>query len=164
MSVRGGAREFGPYDLANPYPFYAWAREQAPVFVSEETGYYVVSRHADVKAVFEDWRTFSSENAQAPMRPLCDEGRRIMRDGGVIAYSGFGPGAAGTHPATRDRAGLFRSAPLQGDQPQIREVVNAQIDSFIDRGRADLSGISPTTFRRSCCSGWSACRRQMSPR
>jgi pyruvate, water dikinase len=30
-------------------------------------GYWIVSRHADIKAVFEDWRSFSSENAQAPM-------------------------------------------------------------------------------------------------
>jgi cytochrome P450 len=133
------SRDFRPYDLADPYPFYAWAREQAPVFLSEETGYYVVARHADVKAVFEDWRTFSSENAQAPMRPLCEEGRRIMRDGGFTAYSGLSARVPPEH--TRLRAivqGCFGPRRFKAIEPQIREIVNAQIDSFIDRGHADL--------------------------
>jgi cytochrome P450 len=133
------SRDFRPYDLADPYPFYAWAREQTPVFLSEETGYYVVARHADVKAVFEDWRTFSSENAQAPMRPLCDEGRRIMRDGGFTAYSGLSARVPPEH--TRLRAivqGCFGPRRFKAIEPQIRQIVNAQIDSFIDRGHSDL--------------------------
>ena len=70
---------FDPYDLSDPYAVWRQFRERRPVFLHAPTGYFVVSRHADIKAVFDDWRTFSSENAQAPMRPLCEEGRRIMR-------------------------------------------------------------------------------------
>ena len=133
------SRDFRPYDMADPFPFYAWARDQAPVFYSEETGYYVVARHADVKAVFEDWRTFSSENAQAPMRPLCEEGRRIMREGGFTAYSGLSARVPPDH--TRLRAivqGCFGPRRFKAIEPQIREIVNAQIDKIIDRGHADF--------------------------
>lgn len=132
-------RDFRPYDLSDPFPFYAWARDEAPVFLSKETGYYVVSRHADVKAVFEDWRTFSSENAQAPMRPMCEEGRRIMRDGGFTAYSGLSARVPPEH--TRLRAivqGCFGPRRFKAIEPQIRTIVNAQIDSFISRGHADF--------------------------
>lgn len=50
---------------------------------------YVVSRYDDVKTVFENWETFSSENAQAPVRPRGAAATRIMNDGGFTAYSGL---------------------------------------------------------------------------
>ena len=52
--------DFDPFDITDPFAFYEWARAEAPVFFSEELQYYVVAGHADIKAVFEDWRTFSS--------------------------------------------------------------------------------------------------------
>ncbi len=30
---------FRPYDIADPFPFYARARAEAPVFFSDELGY-----------------------------------------------------------------------------------------------------------------------------
>ena len=81
--------DFDPFDISDPFAFYEWSRAQAPVFFSGDIQYYVVSRHADIKAVFEDWQTFSSENAQAPLRPMCGEGKEIMRRGGFTAYSGL---------------------------------------------------------------------------
>ena len=133
------SHDFRPYDLADPFPFYEFARHEAPVFFSEELKYYVVARHADVKAVFEDWRTFSSENAQAPMRPLCDEARRIMREGGFTAYSGLSARVPPDH--TRLRAivqGCFGPKRFKAIEPRIREICNAQIDAFIARGHADF--------------------------
>ena len=63
--------DFDPFDLSDPFPSYQRLRAETPVFYDETIGYWIVSRYADIKAVFEDWRSFSSENAQAPMRPLC---------------------------------------------------------------------------------------------
>ena len=77
--------DFHPFDVSDPFPFYEWARHQAPVFFSHELNYFVVARYSDIKAVFDDWKTFSSENAQAPLRPICEEGRRIMREGAIPA-------------------------------------------------------------------------------
>ena len=105
--------DFDPFDISDPFEFYAWARAQAPVFFSDELQYYVVSRHADIKAVFEDWQTFSSENAQAPLRPMgaaAQAGharRRLHR-----LFRTVGPRAAGAHAHPPDwcRAASVRAA------------------------------------------------------
>lgn len=45
---------------ANPYPLYAWLRNNNPVFFLEGQG-WLVSRYADVDGVLRDYRRFSSE-------------------------------------------------------------------------------------------------------
>src|SRR6201991_2879389 len=69
-ALRSRAMEgFRPYDIAEPFPFYARARAEAPVFFSEELGYWVVSRYEDFQAIFKESATFSSENTQPPFKP-----------------------------------------------------------------------------------------------
>src|SRR5258708_19360939 len=79
--------DFDPFDIDDPFSFYEWARAQAPVFFSDELQYYVVARHADIKAVFEDWQTFSSENPQAPLRPICAQGAHVINQPAFTPYS-----------------------------------------------------------------------------
>ena len=55
------AQEFKPFDLSNPFPFYKKAREEAPIFYREDLDYWVVTRYDDVKAVFENWKVFTSQ-------------------------------------------------------------------------------------------------------
>jgi cytochrome P450 len=133
------SKDFRPYDLSDPYPFYAYARAHEPVFYSEELGYWVVSRHADVRAVFEDWRTFSSENTQKPLHPLGEPARRILQEGDFTAYSGL----SGRNPPEHTRIRhlvqtCFGPRRFKAIEPQIRDIVNAAIDGFIARGHADL--------------------------
>ena len=131
--------DFDPFDIADPFPFYQWARAQAPVFFSDQLGYFVVSRHADIKAVFENWRTFSSENAQAPMRPLCEDGKRIMRGGGFTAYSGLSARVPPDHTRIRKLVqGCFGARRFRSIEPQIRQIVGRAIDGFAGRGHADF--------------------------
>jgi cytochrome P450 len=131
--------DFDPFDIADPFPFYQWARAEAPVFFSDQLGYFVVSRHADIKAVFEDWRTFSSENAQAPMRPLCEDGKRIMREGGFTAYSGLSARVPPDHTRIRKLVqGCFGARRFRSIEPQIRQIVRSAIDGFAGRGHADF--------------------------
>ena len=55
---------YDPFDTsvqANPYPAYARLRRDAPVHYVESLDAYAVSRHADVRRVMHDHRTFSSE-------------------------------------------------------------------------------------------------------
>src|SRR5258705_4613668 len=85
---------FDPFDLRDPFPSYQRWRGEAPVFYDETIGYWIVSRHADIRAVFEDWRNFSSENAQAPVRG-CKAG---AAEGGLHRlFRPFGPGTAGPY-------------------------------------------------------------------
>jgi hypothetical protein len=132
-------QDFRPYELSDPYPFYAYARDQEPVFHSEELGYWVVARHADVRAVLEDWRTFSSENTQAPLNPLGPQAKQIMRDGDFTAYSGLSGRNPPEHTRLRSLVQTcFGPKRFKAIEPQIREIVNHAIDAFAARGHADL--------------------------
>ena len=41
------ATDFDPFEMRDPFPFYEWARAEAPVFFSDELKYFVVARHAE---------------------------------------------------------------------------------------------------------------------
>jgi cytochrome P450 len=51
---------FSDESLADPVPWQTWLRETAPVVRLARYGCYVVSRHADVKAVLRNWADFES--------------------------------------------------------------------------------------------------------
>ena len=131
--------DFRPFDLKDPFPFYAWARANEPVFRLDELGYFVVSRYDDVKAVFENYRVFSSEIAQQPVRPLCDEARRIMREGGFTAYSGLSARVPPDHTRIRRLVQrCFGPKRFKSIEPAIRAIVNSQLNAFAARGSADF--------------------------
>jgi cytochrome P450 len=55
---------YDPYDYAtqdDPYPTYAWLRENAPLYHNEEYGFWALSRHADLLAAFRDETIFSNQ-------------------------------------------------------------------------------------------------------
>jgi cytochrome P450 len=56
--------------LADPYPFYARARRDEPVFHSPRLDAWVVTRFDDVDAILKDPETFSSVNSLRPVREL----------------------------------------------------------------------------------------------
>lgn len=45
---------------ADPYPFYARLRAEAPVWFHENLGVWTIARHRDVEDALRDWETFSS--------------------------------------------------------------------------------------------------------
>jgi cytochrome P450 len=64
MSANGQTTpHWDPYDpehFKNPYPVFARLREEAPLYYSEQYGFYAVSRYADVERALGDWESFSS--------------------------------------------------------------------------------------------------------
>ena len=79
---------FDPFSadyLADPYPLLARARTDAPVFYAADLDMWVVSRYADIEAIFTDPATFSAAIAQDPVFPLADEARTTLREGGFRA-------------------------------------------------------------------------------
>ena len=89
QSASAAHHGYDAFAMTNPFPSYAELREQEPVMFDESIGYFIVSRYDDIKAVFDNWQTFSSENAQAPVRPRGPQATQIMNDGGFTAYSGL---------------------------------------------------------------------------
>jgi cytochrome P450 len=71
-----------PEFLADPYAVLARLPRQDPVFFASSIGYYVVTRHADIAAVFRDPETYSAAAAQAPLAPIVPEAQQILLAGG----------------------------------------------------------------------------------
>jgi cytochrome P450 len=127
--------------MDDPFPAYAALREDEPVMFDERTGYWVVSRYEDVKAVFEDWETFSSENAQAPVRPLGAQARRIMTEGGFTAYSGLSARVPPEHTRIRKVvARAFTPRRYKELEPSIRAHAAGLLERMLARSdrRGDL--------------------------
>jgi hypothetical protein len=53
-----------------------------PIFFAPSIGYYVLTRYADIDAVFRDPATFSAAVAQAPLAPINPEAQQILLAGG----------------------------------------------------------------------------------
>ncbi|MGO4596310.1 cytochrome P450 [Terrabacter sp. 2RAF25] len=132
---------YEPFKLDDPFPAYAELRRDEPVMFDERIGYWVVTRYDDVKAVFDDWETFSSENAQAPVRERGPEAKRIMQEGGFTAYSGLSARVPPEHTRIRKVvAKAFTPRRYKALEPTIRANVDAQLEAFLARPerRADL--------------------------
>ena len=130
---------FRPYDIADPFPFYARARAEAPVFFSDELGYWVVSRYEDIQAIFKDPATFSSENTQTPFKPRPPEVQAVFDEAGVSHASGL----SGRQPPDHTRLrGFIKKAftprRIAALEPQVRALTVEAIDAFAPRGHADL--------------------------
>jgi cytochrome P450 len=132
-------RDFKPFDLAEPFAFYARAREQAPIFYSPEIDYWVVTRYDDIRDIFRHPEAFSSENTQSPFRRRSAEVQQILDDGGFANISGL----SGRQPPDHTRLrGFIKKAftprRVASLEPDIRAIATRMIDRFSERGQADL--------------------------
>jgi len=126
------ARDFDPTDprvLRDPYPVYAAMRRECPVgHGSRFGGFRVLSRFADVCEASHHPELFCSGAGVTvpdfgnplPAIPLEVDPPEHTRWRHLI-QAWFSPGAAQTL------------------EPDIRRIVNRQIDAFVDRGHADLA-------------------------
>ncbi|WP_417562965.1 cytochrome P450 [Microbacterium sp.] len=123
---------FEPFTQKDPFPAYARLRADEPVMYDERIGYWVVTRYHDVKAVFEDWETFSSENAQAPVRARGPQATQIMKDGGFTAYSGLSARVPPDHTRIRAIAQrAFSPRRFKAMEPGIRESVKRALADML---------------------------------
>ncbi|MFD4637119.1 cytochrome P450 [Lentzea sp. NPDC058436] len=132
---------YEPFDQSDPFAAYAGLRRHEPVFLDERTGYFVVSRYEDVRAVFADWRTFSSENAQCPVTPRSASAQRVLWDGGFTAYSGLSARVPPDHTRIRDAAAVaFTPHRYRALEPTIHAHVERLLTPLVSTPgrRADL--------------------------
>lgn len=134
-----GHHGYEPFSMKDPFPAYAELRAEQPVMFDERINYFVATRYDDIKAVFEDWGTFSSENAQAPVRERGPAARQIMTDGGFTAYSGLSARVPPEH--TRMRAIVqkaFTPRRYKALEPDIRANVVERLEGML--GRPERTG------------------------
>ena len=123
---------YEPFDMTDPFPAYERLRRDEPVMYDERIGLWVVTRWADVRAVFDDWETFSSENAQAPVRERGAEASRIMKEGGFTAYSGLSARVPPDHTRIRAIAQrAFTPRRFKALEPTIRKNTRAALQRML---------------------------------
>jgi len=125
--------EFDPLSkdfLADPFAVLATLPADTPVFYAPSIDYYVVTRHADIAAVFSDHATYSAAAAQLPLVPLEPEAGRILLDGGHRPQPSMVSLDPPEHarlrrPATR----AFTAKRVQSMAPGIGQRVDSLLDA-----------------------------------
>lgn len=117
-----------PEFLADPFAF---VEGLPPVFYAPSIGYYVLSRHADVEAVFLDPETFSAAPAQLPLVPLVEEAQQILLEGGHKLQPSMVSLDPPAHTRLRSPTGrAFTPKRVADFEPKIRETVLELLDAI----------------------------------
>lgn len=133
---------FDPLDPAqreDPFPVYARARREQPVFYSRELDLWVVTSYDDVLAVLKDHRTFSSVDALRSRRGELAPGvQSVLAEG----YAEM-PLIIDVDPPLHDRIrGLvtkaFTPRRVAAMEPRIEGFARELLDGFAHEGRADI--------------------------
>ncbi len=144
--------DLDPDHIRCPYPIYTRLRAESPVHYLDETGCYVVSRHADVQHVLRNPDLFSSRMPTGPhsvselgriMGELAAEDEELAKliEGSYLR--GRTPVLQNADPPlhTRQRALVNRAfSPPRVKQLEdpIRDICERLVDAFIDRGEVEL--------------------------
>jgi cytochrome P450 len=126
-----------PY-LENPYPLYARARQEAPVFWSPLFSTWVVTRYGDVQAILRDPRRFSSSYLfRTPVDPPPEVLKVLAQipPEVLLLVSEDPPG----HTRTRALVSpAFLPRQVARMAARIRVIAHELIDQFLEAGCADL--------------------------
>ncbi len=130
---------FDPLDLSDPFPPLAQARRDAPVFYSPEIDYWVVSRHADIKAIFRDHETYTAANTIAPIAPFSDAVQQMLASGDYSPEPVLSNNVPPSH--TRIRAlvnRLFTPRRMKSFAPAIRDIAQRGVAGLINQSPVDI--------------------------
>jgi cytochrome P450 len=127
-----------PPDVENPYPVYAQAREQAPVFFSPLHDAWVVTRYEDVLAILRDPARFSSaHHFRTPVNPTPEVLAELAQlpPELPLLVSEDPP----THRRTRALVSkAFAPTHVTAMAPRVQSIAHELIDHFCAAGHADL--------------------------
>ena len=129
---------FAPDQLENPYPLYAQARRDQPVFYSQRLDMWVVTRHDDILAVQKQPERFSSGQALEATSTMPAPVQAVLETGFAQFQS-----LVQTDPPDHARVRAVFGKALTPQrvaalEPRIRELANSLIDDFVADGQADL--------------------------
>jgi cytochrome P450 len=114
-------------------------REQGPVFYSEASGWYVVTRHEDIRAIYKDTESFSSRIFAEPITPLCPAAQAKLEEYDFKPARNLGTLDDPIHSLRRKRlAEPYQPKSMPPWEPRVRAVQTEYIDRFVARGSADI--------------------------
>jgi len=124
-----------------PYPAYKALREQAPVYRDKLTGFYVLTRYEDLRAVLKDPVTFSNLRPRGPDHIPPE---RVQLIANLFRKKGWLPSptlSGRDDPDHKQMRALFdhtfRASKIKLMDPFVRDLSYQLIDDFIDDGHCD---------------------------
>lgn len=125
-----------------PWPFYEQLHAHCPVYRMPETGFVLVTRYEDVKAVLADTETFSNR-AHTVKGVQTDERARLRHT--MLAERGWvrADTLHSTDPPVHTRYRrllnrVFSPRRVRELTPTIEAITHRLIDAFVDRGECDF--------------------------
>ncbi len=133
--------EFRPLhgdQLEDPYPFYARARDEQPVFFSPSLQAWVVTRYDDVRAIVQRPETFSNRDTLRPVAQFSAQTLEVLATG-----FGFMPTITNTDGAAHRRFRVplqhaFRADRMRSIEEPVRAAAARLVDDVAARGEMDL--------------------------
>jgi len=130
---------FDALDLSDPFPLLAHARREQPVFYSHDIDYWVVTRYADIKAIFRDHETYTAANTITPIVPFSAAVKQMLADGDYNPEPVLSNNVPPSH--TRIRAlvnRLFSPRRMKSFAPAIRGIAEHGVDRIADSAPVDI--------------------------
>ena len=124
--------------LENPYPFYARARKEEPIFFSPELDTWVVTRYDDILTILSQPDLFSSKDALRPAVKLSPAVFVELSKGYPLIPSTVDNDGK-DHLRFRNAVGkAFAPKRIKQLEPFIKEVATSLVDAFIDDRQAEM--------------------------
>jgi cytochrome P450 len=128
--------------LENPYPVYALARREQPIFYSEnlleDTGVFVVTRYDDVLAVLSQPDLFLSKDTLHPRVPIFPQAYAELAKGYPITPFHVCSDGSNHRRFRTPLNRAFSARRVKQLEPFIRERAYALINAFVDRPPAEM--------------------------
>lgn len=141
-SARRGHRTFDPFAadyLQDPYPQLATVRAETPVFYAPDLDMWVVTRYADIEAIFTDVPTYSAAIAQDPVFPLAEQARDALREGGFRAGATMSNCDPPKHSRIRrHNLRAFSARRTAALEPRVRAKAEELVSAMLTHRRFDL--------------------------
>lgn len=130
---------FGPAFVSDPWPALAELRERAPVHRDPRTGLWLVSRHADIRAVLADPVGFIPDNALTAITPIPPPQLRVLARARFSLPPTLANNGTDSHTGLRRLvAGYFTPARVRAAEPRIRALAADYLDRLPATGAFDL--------------------------
>lgn len=121
-----------------PFPLYARARREMPVFYSERFDLWVVTRYQDIVAILKDPMRFSSAQSLAVDSGVAPEVQAVL-DTGYPAAPTMVTADPPVHTRFRQLVGkAFTSRRVEMMELRMREIAHKLVDGFYRSGSADI--------------------------
>ena len=125
--------------LECPFDFYKLLRQEAPIYLLPGTNIYLVTRHADIRAMLKDTATFSSNFAHLLSGPDEPDEVKALYEGEIEPANTLLTQDPPRHRVYRSLVNkVFSAKRVEQMHDYIEDIVDGLIDNFVDDGECEF--------------------------